>query len=74
VRLNQETGRKGEQTTKNDRLASGYSEQFQQVPLGSLPSHGRGRRFDPCIAHHPVLANQAGPSVFAKRLCLTLNA
>jgi hypothetical protein len=27
---------------------------------GALPSHGRGRRFDPCIAHHPVRANRLG--------------
>lgn len=26
----------------------------------ALPSHGRGRRFDPCIAHHPVPANRPG--------------
>ncbi len=26
----------------------------------ALPSHGRGRRFDPCIPHHPVPANRRG--------------
>jgi hypothetical protein len=25
------------------------------VLLGSLPSHGRGRRFDPCIAHNSII-------------------
>ena len=24
----------------------------------ALPSHGRGRRFDPCIPHHTILANR----------------
>jgi hypothetical protein len=34
---------------------------------GALPSHGRGRRFDPCIAHHPVLPNRSCFQILGNR-------
>jgi hypothetical protein len=44
----------------NAARMAGIATKNPYIPVGEVCSHGRGRRFDPCIAHQPVRASLGG--------------